>query len=378
MNSGLVVNRYLLLGLILCFSLVNLVFGTIALVLYIAFAHRLVIPNKDRLVIFWIVVIKYIWIIFVHLVFASRSLTDISVIFSIDLIILIMTFLIVSQQSIKWLLLPCIVLFIIDFSFNVSTVVFGSDPFGRSGGLRPGDIMTRLGGLFNSTMYSLGISTLGIFCGLFMRKKWLVALGLFGLLINGTQRAPLIAILILVNFIFLKMRLKLFWIVCASIVFASLVVLVTVYSAAQSGFFIDEDVFVTGNALRVVAWTNALEKIGQSPLFGYHNSLVGAFESMGVETVIDYGIAEAPYLQTALDFGIFPAFLSYYLLYRIARICVTDYYLNPNSHVNQTRALISCVMFADHFYSELYGTFVLTFVFGLICLGYRDDGEVVN
>jgi len=211
-----------------------------------------------------------------------------------------------------------------------------------------------------------------------MRKKWLVALGLFGLLINGTQRAPLIAILILVNFIFLKMRLKLFWIVCASIVFASLVVLVTVYSAAQSGFFIDEDVFVTGNALRVVAWTNALEKIGQSPLFGYHNSLVGAFESMGVETVIDYGIAEAPYLQTALDFGIFPAFLSYYLLYRIARICVTDYYLNPNSHVNQTRALISCVMFADHFYSELYGTFVLTFVFGLICLGYRDDGEVVN
>lgn len=378
MNSGLVVNRYLLLGLILCFSLVNLVFGTIALVLYIVFAHRLVIPNKDRLVIFWIVVIKYIWILFVHLVFGSRSLTDILVIFSTDFIILIMTFLIVSQQSIRWLLLPCIVLFVVDFSFNISTVVFGSDPLGRIGGLRPGDIMVRLGGLFNSTMYSMGLSTLGIFCGLLMRKKWLVALGLFGLFINGSQRAPLIAILLLVNFIFLKMRLKLFWIVCASMIFASLVVFVTVYSAVQSGFFIDEDVFVTGNALRVVAWTNALEKIALSPLFGDHTSLVGPFESMGVETVIDYGIAEAPYLQTALDFGIFPAFLSYYLLYRIARICVTDYYLNPNSHVDQTRALISCVMFADHFYSELYGTFILTFIFGLICLGYRGNGEVVN
>ena len=378
MNGGIVINRYLLLGIILCLSTINLTYGLVVLFLYMVLGHRLVIQNNDRLVIFWIVVAKYIWILFVYLVFGSRSLMDIVVIFAADFMIIIMTFLTISEQNIRRVLLPCIVLFIVDFYFNVSITVFGSDPLGRTGWLRPGDILIRLGGLFESTMYSLGISTLGIFCGIFMRKKWLVVLGLFALLINGTQRAPIIAIVILVNFMFLKMRLKIFWIVCASIVFAILVVLVTIYSATQSGFFVSEDVFVTGNALRVVAWINALEKIALSPLFGNHDSLVGTFEIMNVETIVDYGIAEAPYLQTALDFGIFPAFLSYFLLYRILRICVTDYYLNPNSNVNQTRALFSCVVFTDNFYNELYGPSILTFVFGLICLAYRDNGKVVN
>ena len=49
MNGGIVINRYLLLGIILCLSTINLTYGLVVLFLYMVLGHRLVIQNNDTL-----------------------------------------------------------------------------------------------------------------------------------------------------------------------------------------------------------------------------------------------------------------------------------------------------------------------------------------
>ena len=247
-----------------------------------------------------------------------------------------------------------------DLAFNVNSVLFGVDFFGRPSGLRPGDILPRLNGVFGNPMATVAIAISGIFCGLLLNKRWLVIIGVFAVLINGTWRAPLTIILIATFWVLLKFRFKFTTLVFCSLCFSGLVFLLTFLSAVQSGFIEgDSSGFVHGNSLRVLAWVNAIELIQSSPWIGNHDLLIGPFE-MSAQTIIDYGIAEAPWLQLSVDYGVIVGALDFSIMLFLAEALIKKMYRSPHNNFYFVGALLAMVVFTERFYGVLYGSYLFT------------------
>ena len=131
-------------------------------------------------------------------------------------------------------------------------------------------------------------------------------------------------------------------------------------SAFQNGF-IDGDIsgFVHGNALRVHAWINAIETIPISPWIGNHTFLTGPFE-MSAQTITDYGIAEAPWLQLALDYGVIVALIDFSIMLVLAKALVKKMYQNQYNNFYFVGALLAIVILTERFYGVLYGSYLFT------------------
>jgi len=372
----MMINKYFLFGLIVCLSTISLKFGTILAFIYALLSLKLTWKGDYKQIIFIIISIKLLWVISVFIGLSSKTIYSLLQFITPDAVLLLMLFISINKDNLDKFLLPFVGLFLIDLSFNLSIVMFGEDFFGRTGGFRPGDWLVRLGGIFDNTMFSIAIATIGVIIGILSRRRWLFILAIIELLINGSQRAPLILIIFTSGYILFKMKSRLILIFGTSFIFAAMVVLATFYTAYQTGYFDNEDVFITGNILRVVAWTNAIDSISLSNiLFGNHNDFIqGNIEipGMSVNTIRDYGIAESRYLQMTLDYGFIPAFLSYYVLYFITKRDIVIYYSDTNNDVYLARALMGFVLFTESFYGVLYGTYIIIFLFAIISLGYEE------
>lgn len=361
-------NRAFGFGAVLACGLANMAYGLPATLAYAALILRKRLFPNEYYYIFILTLVKAGWMVAVYLIYSNKSMYSMLQLMAQDAIFILMLFIPTNTSFLKQFLRPAIYLFIIDFLFNISIAVFGFDPLGRGGGLRPGDFIPRLGGLFGNPVYTVSITTAAFIIGVSLSKKWLIYMSAVGLLINGTQRAPLTLVLILVMWFLLKnmVRARIVYLIC--LCFVAAVFLVTYYSAMQA-----ED--VSGNLLRVIAWGNSIEKIILSPIAGYHDFLSGEFEEMSVDTILDFGITESPYLQIAVDFGVLPAIISLYTIYLIFKRCIKLYYYDSRNHYYFASALFSGVVFADRFYGSIYGGMFVTFIYCALCVSFRGQDE---
>jgi hypothetical protein len=192
----------------------------------------------------------------------------------------------------------------------------------------------------------------------------MILLAVFGFLINGTYKSPLMLIVILFSFVVLKLRIKYYYIIILSFLLVLSVVIATFLTSNVI------DGFETGNYLRVKAWTNAIYFIFENPLLGTHIFKKGLSDEFGIDAIMNYGIAESHYLQIALDFGILPSFLILLTLTFILKINILNFYSNKiRSNVPASLAII---IFVDSFFGTFFGSVLTTFVFAMVCFSWKD------
>ena len=337
----------------------NITLGLVIAVLFIIFQFRLH-RSPVHQVLALLLSLKILTVLCIHFLFSFKSTFSVLQLLSTDCLFLLLLFININEEQVKFVLRPIILIFLVDVGFNISLVVFGVDFFGRPSALRPGDFIPRLHGAFENPMATVAIAVTAIFIGLILHKRWLTTFGVIAVLINGTMRAPLTIILIASFWILLRFRIRFSALVFCAFSFSGLVFLVTFVSAVQNGF-IDGDVsgFVHGNSLRVLAWINAIEMIPVSPWIGNHTFLTGPFE-MSADTIRDYGIAEAPWLQLALDYGVVVAALDFSIMLVLANALIKKWGQNQHLNFYFVGALLSIVIFTERFYGVLYGSYIFT------------------
>jgi len=365
------INKYFILGLLLIVSSFNIATGLVALCLYMISTLRLTTVPRYKLITV-LLCFKFVFILLIHVIFSQKSLFTLIQSLSSDILLLLILFIKLDSDDLRKFIFPLAGLFFIDLFFNLSLLIFGVDPLGRLSGLRPGDFTPRLHGVFGNPMFTIAISVAGIFIGFFLQKRWLMLLGFFAILINGTFRAPLTVILIVSFYILLKLRIRYSLLVTCSFVFAALVFTATIISAIQTGvLFTGASGFISGNELRVLAWTSSIEQIIASPWIGNHSFSTGEF-TMSADAILEYGIAEAPWLQLALDYGVIVSALDFLIMFSLLKINIKRYYLDTSSHFNFIVALFTVVLVTERFYGVLYGTYFLTPIFLLCCVAARE------
>ena len=152
--------------------------------------------HRAILVIF--ISIKLIWMAIIQITIGQLTLFENIRIFFPDILLIIFAFLKPSKKFIQSYFEVLYLLFLCDFLFNLSIVLFGSDLLGRVGALRPGDFFQRVGGIFGHPFTSVQITVVAVICATALNKRGLLILALLGLFINGTLKAPLALVLLIV------------------------------------------------------------------------------------------------------------------------------------------------------------------------------------
>jgi hypothetical protein len=353
-------------GLLLILSLYNLSIGLPIFFVYILLfmSHGI---TRSNMLIFIMVLAQILWIVIITLTYKTTPFLILMQQCSTSAILILMMFTPLSARFINGMLKSLAYLFIVDLIFNISLIIFGVDLLGREAQLRPGDFFPRIGGVFGHPFYSANISSVALISGLFLRKRWLIYLSALALLFNGSFRAPLIFLVIVLTFYVVKLKLKMYWIIAFIIAIVAGVVALTAYTASA-----DEN-FVNGNYLRIVAWTHAIQNIVANPFTGTHSFQNSVYDIMNVDTIINYGIAESMPLQVAQDYGIPAALIGLLILFLIMKRNVFYIYKKNTSYHRITAAILSIVFLVDSFYGTFYGSVLTTFVFASICISLKYD-----
>lgn len=351
--------RGFIFGSILSISQINLSFGLpLSLVGLLVTAPRFTF-KKEYLDLFLLLLFQIIWMSSVYFIYKASNALYLFKYLSVFVILMPMLFIDYDESYMKGISLSILALLSVDFLFNMSSIVFGVDPLGRTPDIRPGDIIPRLGGIFGHSFFSVNISIIGIFCGLLLKSRFIFIISIINLMVNGTFRSWLSILLFVLAYILIRAALKFRNLLVCLIIFVSFVFAITIYTAFEydSG----------GNALRVFAWSSSIDQIFKNPLFGKQKFLTGVFEGVNQYVITDYGIAESQYLEIGLHFGIIPMIIYILILFKILlNSCKYNLLIKRRWTFRETIALASVVIFADTFYGSIFGSVLTTFFFGIL------------
>lgn len=199
-----------------------------------------------------------------------------------------------------------------------------------------------------------------------MKSRKMFFLASFGLLINGTFKASM-SLALLISILIVMRILPRTWIFMLLFLAVTTSVVFAVILTAGDGDFL------TGNALRLIAWMNAIERIAESPIIGYHGFRIGGFELMSADTILDFGIAESPLLQLWLDYGFFSPFFMIIVFISIISTSLKKYHMNPHNPFYFTGAAMAAYTFINFAYGTFFGSINTTIPMALLCLSYRES-----
>lgn len=350
-------------GVLLLFAQINLSIGLPLILLGLGFYYKNLRIDLSWLDVKVALFVKALWVTLIWFVFKSTSLFVLLQTLSVDVVLVGLVFFKFKEDFFRGLAVSLSMLVVMDLCFNLMIYGFGVDPLGRGGALRAGDLVPRVGGVFGHAFYSVNISVVGLICGLILRSKLVLYLSVMNFLINGTFRSPIALIGFVLFFVAIKYELKLRTLVCGAVVFAGVVVLATLYTAGGDEY--------GGNVLRVVAWANSIDNIAKNPLLGTHTFLVGPIDDMSADIIVDYGIAESAYLQYALDYGVLPMLLHFFVIFRMLN---ANYRLffggGGRDRIAYAALVFAGMIFTDTFYGTLFGSVLTTCFGGLLLLSY--------
>ncbi len=352
------------IGILAGLSPISLVvFSPVALMSVIAFFKSRRAHSKYQVILFAIILLKITWMCLIATTIGQLTLYDNLRIFMPDLLLLAFTLVRADRKHVRAFSKVVYALFLLDLLFNLSIIVFGVDPLGRGGSLRPGDLSPRVGGVFGHPFTSVQITVSAALAAVALRKKGLVALSVLGFLANGTFKSPLALVILIGMYVVMKIWPRTWLFVSTALAFATVVVIATFMTASSDGF-------VNGNALRVAAWTNAIQNVIEHPLLGKHDFAIGTFEGMSTEILKEFGIAESPYLQLWVDFGFAAPLLTLTFFYYVLTNSVSRFRRSPRDPIAQAATLSAAFVFCDYFYGTYFGTVLTTTSYAMMCISY--------
>lgn len=239
--------------------------------------------------------------------------------------------------------------FLFDFSFSFSALVFGTDMFGRGLGVRPGDTFGRFIGFWGNPFLTINFAVLALIYSLIAKRPLLALLPLLALIINGSQKAPLALCLIVYFSLLLKVRPRITPVLISGVVIVSLIVIATYYASGPKDF-------VTGNQMRIHAWTLGITKLSMYPLFGFPFHLTGDVQVATLFNIDTHGNAESFFLQVGLDFGVLPMLLLPIFFSGIVAMAIQNYkrVYNPITFMG---AVVASFVLVNMFYGTFFGNF---------------------
>lgn len=360
------INKGAVFGLGLVASLINVAMS-LAIVLAYSWMQlkKVCLPNEYRIILA-LVMIKVFWILGIYLGFSNKDFYFIIQVLAPDIMLLTMIFILLNPKFLDKMFKPIILLFFVDFMFNLSIYLLGADPLGRGGGNARDDMFPRLTGVFGHPYYSINIAFIMVIIGIFLKKNFLIFLALLTLFFTGSLRGPVTGFAIFSVWLMLRLRINVYLMLILMLLFVALVFLATFYSASLASY-------ETGNYLRVVAWVNSVDHIISNPFLGTHTFLMGTFEHMSSKAIIDYGIAESLYLQYGLDFGLIPSLVALAIFTIIFYINVQNYYksnIERQKRESMAISILTAVVLIDSFYGTIYGSVLTTFFYLALAISY--------
>jgi hypothetical protein len=355
--------RGLLLGSLVAISPIALQVATSALSLFIVTLFRGKRLPKTYKIIALLLVFKIIWIASTYFLIKNGDFYPVFRIIVYDLIILLMLFFIFDKNVVKSMFIPVIFVFLIDFSFNFSMFFFNIDLLAR---YAPDYAFRGLVGVFNHPYVSIHISVVTFIIGVFFRSKVLMVAALAVLFATQSLRGPITGFLILSFMFFLRIRLSTGLIFFASLLFVTLVFIMTILHADAAA--------TNSSYLREVKWSSALSYIVENPIFGAnflpeneHASVNGVYYSLKN--------AESIFLGRALDFGIITAVINPIIFYILMKINVKRFY-RDGSNGSLSAALISIITFIDYFYGSFNGSILYLTIFSILSISHKGLRDV--
>jgi len=342
-----------LFGILLVVAQINIVYG-LPFVLFslILLSKRIALDDKNDRQLFFLLALQLIWFILMY-VFFPVNFTHWIRHFAFFLIILTV---IISKVDFNFIVGVCfslIILFLLDFSFNLITIFTGEDPLGRSSILRPDDIVQRLGGIFGHSFFSMNISFIGFVSAYIKRNKSVMILSIINIILIGTLRGFILLVMLLIAFYFIKKGISFLKIKIYSFLFILSVFAVTVYTVTLN--------FSESNLYRVYAWINSIDNIAKNPYFGRQDFNKDPIEIISFDNIADYGITESQYLEIAVHYGIFP-----FILFLIIMILMFRKSYDTFTSSNKIILISGFIIFTDSFYGSIYGMPLTTVFFTLL------------
>lgn len=265
------------------------------------------------------------------------------------------------------------VIFLLNLLFNIYSFFTGSDPFGREILIRTNENIPRFGGIFGHPYLSSYLNLITLLFAIFKRNKFMIFLSSVLCLFTGSLRSWAQFFSLIFTYISLKLKLKKSLIITILITFSTLVIISTFLYDTSAGNF------TSGNAFRVFAWQNAIQRISENPLIGYHGfsyfSFDGNIDPVSYDIVLNLGIAENQYLQYMQDFGIIVGILHLLLMYKMLNFYLEKYYKDPNNNFYFLQATLVCLAFGDSFYGGILENIFMCAIFSVIIF-HKDSKEI--
>lgn len=256
-----------------------------------------------------------------------------------------------------------LLVFVADLAFNLMALALGADPLGRALDERESVAGSRLGGLFAHSFYSGSISMLA-YAGALAQRRWgLALLCVLNLLLAGSMRLYVAALLMPCFLWAWTHRSR--WREAGLIVAAAVAVLLAIAATSTVLGFVEEG--NPANDLRLVAWLTALEKIDASPWWGVGWPGDRPEDGMNFEAIDDLLITESWHLTAWITYG-----LPYYLL-RFGGLVWAFYSAAVWPRSRLAAALIPVTLVDLTYGGLLEGTLFYVYIW-LLCSLPRSDG----
>lgn len=358
-------------GFILSVSQINIVYGLPFVLFFILLLSNKIELNKKNKFLFILLIFQILWLSAVFLLFPSNLNHYIknANIFIIILLVLIskfdLNFLIGLSKSLM-------ILFLLDFSFNICTFFLGVDPLGRQPQLRPDDVVERLGGVFGHSFFSLNISFIGIIIAYIRKRRMVFLLALINIIIIGIFRGFILLLLIFVAFLVIKKGVSFIKLKVLSLLIATTVFVTTFYSVTLQ--------LSQSNLMRVYAWLLSFYNIIEFPIFGKHDFLYDdKFESVSFDTIYYYGITESQYLELAVHYGIITSIVLLIIMYKLFKESYTNFRGSiQDDRFTRIALIASFILFTDLFYGSIFGSSLTTVFFSILIFIDKTNFQIKN
>lgn len=268
----------------------------------------------------------------------------------------------VDRSFIKGLLLAISPVLFLDIIVNISETLFDISLLSVSSTSERSD-GARAKGVYGNSFYSLCLLLSFIFILIALRKRKLGYLAQSLLLFSGTLRALIIGVLINSGRFYSK-NLFLFIVLVASI--SGLIITGTVISTSAN--FLGE---TSGNYFRMIAWTNAITDISDSPIWGLREPLPRAETAfaINISNILYYKIYESRFLSDFAKYGVFFIILKcgFYML--IVREVFTR--ILKKQFDNYKSVILAYYFIVDYLFFSLLGMPFLLMIYSLVFLSMK-------
>ena len=278
-----------------------------------------------------------------------------------------------SDSTRKLLCYAAVCLFFVDLSVNLYTIFFGVDLFGREIPQRDMDLFPRLIGVLGHPFASINISFISFIAALFLNAPLYCVLSISSLLLTGSQRGPVMAVLLIVGLSLIRRRSTSCLTLLCPYLFSIAVITLTFFAASSETASAGHS--LSSNQLRTFLWINAISILPQGLFLGVRNiSELDYDPNVGVSFVSlsSSGVAESFLLQSFVDYGVL-VFVAKALFLLVVMTQFIRFYSKASSKQIRPAAVFAIALVSESIFgSSVASSVYVSIYYGVFCLSNRE------